>query len=260
MIAGGPGFSPAVTRSPLGFTMAAIDDPQTLGRTRLAFSNPAEIDEFIRILGEYERGEITADQWRTFRLLRGTYGQRQDGVQMLRVKIPQGLLDSRQLRALGDVAERWSRGFGHITTRQNLQFHFIPLADVPAALELLSDAGMTTREACGNSVRNITACPTPASPRTRRSTSRRIGGADTLLPPPPAQLLAPAQVQDRLRGLFRGPRLHRDQRHRLARPGPHQRRTAASSAGFRVTVGGGTATMSRSGQPLVRLRSRSPTC
>ncbi len=78
---------------------------------------------------------------------------------MLRVKIPQGLLDSRQLRALADVAERWSRGFGHITTRQNLQFHFIPLADVPAALELLSDAGMTTREACGNSVRNITACP-----------------------------------------------------------------------------------------------------
>src|SRR4030095_3630899 len=55
--------------------------------------------------------------------------------------------------------ERWSRGFGHITTRQNLQFHFVPLADVPAALDHLAEAGLTTREACGNSVRNITACP-----------------------------------------------------------------------------------------------------
>ena len=122
----------------------------------------------------YERGEITPDQWRAFRLVRGTYGQRQaEDAQMLRVKIPQGLLTADQLDALADIGERYSRGFGHITTRQNIQFHFVKLHDVEPAMRLLADAGMTTREACGNSVRNITACPTPASPPTNGSTSRR---------------------------------------------------------------------------------------
>ncbi len=92
--------------------------------------------------------------------MRGTYGQRQAGdVQMLRVKIPQGILDAPQLEALADVAERWSRGFGHVTTRQNVQFHFMKLHDVEHALRRLAEAGLTTREACGNSVRNVTACP-----------------------------------------------------------------------------------------------------
>jgi sulfite reductase (NADPH) hemoprotein beta-component len=139
--------------------MAAVDDPKTFGRTRLSFGSAAEIDEFVSILGQFESGEITSDQWRTFRLLRGTYGQRQDGVQMIRVKIPQGLLDVPQLHALADVAERYSRGFGHITTRQNLQFHFVKLDDVADVLKTVADVGLTTREACGNSVRNITADP-----------------------------------------------------------------------------------------------------
>src|SRR2546427_11178898 len=78
---------------------------------------------------------------------------------MLRVKIPQGILTSDQLDALADVGERYSRGFGHITTRQNLQFHFVKLHDVEHAMQRLADAGLTTREACGNSVRNITGCP-----------------------------------------------------------------------------------------------------
>src|SRR5476649_1890937 len=78
---------------------------------------------------------------------------------MMRVKIPQGVLTSEQLHALADVGERYSRGFGHITTRQNLQFHFVKLHDIEPAMRRLADAGLTTREACGNSVRNITACP-----------------------------------------------------------------------------------------------------
>ena len=103
---------------------------------------------------------MTPDQWRAFRLVRGTYGQRQaDDAQMLRVKIPQGMLTGDQLEALADVGERYSRGFGHITTRQNMQFHFVKLHDVEPAMRRLADAGLTTREACGNSVRNITACP-----------------------------------------------------------------------------------------------------
>ena len=139
--------------------MAAIDDPKTLGRARLSFATEGDVDEFIRTLDQFERGDLGPDQWRTFRLLRGTYGQRQDGVQMIRIKIPQGLMDAHQARVFADIAERWSRGFGHITTRQNMQFHFVPLKDVPELLDHAAAAGLTTREACGNSVRNITTSP-----------------------------------------------------------------------------------------------------
>src|SRR5215207_6070979 len=139
--------------------MAAVDDPKTLGRARLSFASEADIDEFVQTLEKFERGELTPDQWRMFRLVRGTYGQRQPGdVQMLRIKIPQGILTAPQLDALAEVGERFSRGFGHITTRQNIQFHFVKLHDVEPAMRILADAGLTTREACGNSVRNITAC------------------------------------------------------------------------------------------------------
>jgi sulfite reductase beta subunit-like hemoprotein len=140
--------------------MSAHDRASTFGRTRLSFASEADIDEFARVLGAFERGEITPDQWRVFRLVRGTYGQRQtDDAQMIRVKIPQGVLSAEQLHALADVAERYSRGFGHITTRQNVQLHFVKLHDVEPAMRRLAEAGLTTREACGNSVRNITACP-----------------------------------------------------------------------------------------------------
>ena len=139
--------------------MSAHDAVSTAGRARLSFASEADIDEFARVLGQFERGEITPDQWRVFRLVRGTYGQRQtDDAQMIRVKIPQGVLNAEQLDALADVADKYSRGFGHITTRQNVQFHFVKLHDVEPAMRLLADSGLTTREACGNSVRNITAC------------------------------------------------------------------------------------------------------
>ena len=140
--------------------MAAVDDPKTLGRTRLSFASEADIDEFVATLEKFENGDLTPDQWRAFRLVRGTYGQRQPGdVQMLRVKVPQGVLTVPQLEALAEVGERFSRGFGHITTRQNIQFHFVKLHDVETAMRILANAGLTTREACGNSVRNITCCP-----------------------------------------------------------------------------------------------------
>ena len=139
--------------------MAAVDDPKTLGRTRLSFANEAEIDEFAATLDKFERGELTPDQWRAYRLVRGNYGQRQDVVQMIRVKIPQGILDAAQLAALADSADTWSRGFGHITTRQNVQFHFVQPHDVEKVMRRIAEAGLTTREACGSAVRNITGCP-----------------------------------------------------------------------------------------------------
>jgi sulfite reductase beta subunit-like hemoprotein len=140
--------------------MRAIDHSTEVGRGRLSFSDEGDIDEFVDTLGKYERGEISAEDWRKFRLVRGTYGQRQpEAVHMLRVKIPQGVLTAAQLRSLAGVATSYSRGFAHITTRQNVQLHFVPLAQVEDAMRGLADTGLTTREACGNSVRNITACP-----------------------------------------------------------------------------------------------------
>ncbi len=140
--------------------MSVVDDSKTYGRARLTFASDAEIDEFVTTVERYENGEITPDQWRAYRLVRGTYAQRQaEDAQMLRVKVPQGLLTAEQLQALAEVGEQYSRGFGHITTRQNIQFHFVKLHDVEPALRVLAGEGLTTREACGNSVRNITACP-----------------------------------------------------------------------------------------------------
>jgi sulfite reductase beta subunit-like hemoprotein len=138
--------------------MAVVDNAMTFGRPRLDFAKQHDIDEFVEVLGKYERGEITPEAWRKFRLVRGTYGQRQDNVQMLRIKVPQGILTGSQMRALAGVATRYSRGFCHITTRQNIQFHFVPLKMVEAAMRELAEEGLTTREACGNSVRNITGC------------------------------------------------------------------------------------------------------
>ena len=139
--------------------MAVADDSKTLGRARLDFADERDIDEFVEVLGKYERGEITPEAWRRFRLVRGTYGQRQDNVQMLRIKIPQGIVTASQMRALAGVASRYSRGFCHVTTRQNIQYHFVLLSVVEEVMRELASEGLTTREACGNSVRNITGCP-----------------------------------------------------------------------------------------------------
>jgi sulfite reductase (ferredoxin) len=137
--------------------MAVIENPK-VGRANRDFAKTSDIDEFVAMLEKLEAQQITPEEWRRFRLLRGTYGQRQDNVQMLRIKIPQGIVTGAQMRAMASVGARYSRGFGHVTTRQNVQFHFVPLKDVEAALRQIADEGLTTRDACGNSVRTITGC------------------------------------------------------------------------------------------------------
>src|SRR4051812_23944032 len=135
-------------------------DSSTLGPARLGFADEKDVDAFVSMLDKFERGEITPEAWKQFRLVNGVYSQRQEGdAMMVRVKIPQGILTPAQLRTLAEVAERFSTGRGHVTTRQNVQFHFVALAESDDALRKLADAGLTTREACGNAVRNITACP-----------------------------------------------------------------------------------------------------
>jgi len=119
----------------------------------------AEIVRFEERVQQLRNGAITEEQFRPFRLKHGTYGQRQAGFQMLRVKIAAGVLTAPQLRVLADIGDRFSTGHGHLTTRENVQFHFVKMENVPTAMRMLADAGLTTREACGNTVRNVTACP-----------------------------------------------------------------------------------------------------
>jgi sulfite reductase beta subunit-like hemoprotein len=223
--------------------MSVVDDPKTFGRARLSFANDAEIDEFVATLERYERGELTADQWRQFRLVRGTYGQRQaDDAQMLRVKIPQGVLTSEQLEALADVGERYSRGFGHITTRQNVQFHFVKLHDAEPAMRRLADAGLTTREACGNSVRNITACPyAGVSPDEAFDVTPYAEALTRYLLRHPLSSTLPRKFKIAFEGCATD--------HVMTGINDLAFRavvTPAGSRGFRVSAGGGTACMTRS--------------
>ncbi|HET9443499.1 MAG TPA: nitrite/sulfite reductase [Acidimicrobiales bacterium] len=119
----------------------------------------ADIAKFRKVLGDYLAGTVDEDRFRVFRLNNGVYGQRQGGRnQMVRVKVPYGSIDAAQLDVLGHIAEEYSRGWGHITTRQNIQFHFVQLERVPDLLTELADAGLTTREACGDTVRNVIGC------------------------------------------------------------------------------------------------------
>ena len=121
-------------------------------------------DEIVRLEEEsaaFVAGERENTEFTPFRLKQGVYGQRQVDVQMIRVKIPGGIITTEAMDALGDFATEYAPlGKGHITTRENFQFHHIPLDQCPDALRLLGAAGLSTREACGNVVRNVVGAPT----------------------------------------------------------------------------------------------------
>ena len=118
-----------------------------------------EIVRFSTAVDEYLAGTLDEDVFRVSRLNQGIYGQRQGGTnQMVRVKIPYGRIDATQLEMLASISETYSRGWGHLTTRQNAQFHFVELRDTPEVLRMLASVGLTSREACGDTVRNVAGC------------------------------------------------------------------------------------------------------
>ena len=118
-----------------------------------------DIEKFDEQLALYLAGELDDEVFRVFRLNNGIYGQRQGGHnQMVRVKVPYGSLTPEQLEMLAHIADTYSRGWGHITTRQNIQLHFVQLERIPDVLRDLASVGLTTREACGDTVRNVTGC------------------------------------------------------------------------------------------------------
>ena len=118
-----------------------------------------EIDIFETELRRVQAGLIDEKLFTEFRLRHGVYGQRQDRVQMQRIKIPMGRFSADQFKALADVAEEYAVGVLHVTTRQDFQCHFVDINDTPNLMRRLAEVGITTREACGNTVRNVTCCP-----------------------------------------------------------------------------------------------------
>lgn len=122
----------------------------------------AEIaDEFASYeeqIKKYCRGEMDETRVQKYRLHFGTYAQRQEGVQMQRIKIPGGFLTSDQLVRIADASAGYGSGFMHFTTREDAQIYYVQLEQVPELLRFLAEGGITSREASGNTVRNITAC------------------------------------------------------------------------------------------------------
>ena len=119
----------------------------------------ADVDKYKQQYARFLAGELSDEVFRVYRLTNGIYGQRQGGTnQMVRVKVPYGSIQPAQLEMIGWLVDNYSRGWGHITTRQNIQFHFVQLDRIPEVLEHLAAVGLTTREACGDTVRNVQGC------------------------------------------------------------------------------------------------------
>ncbi len=119
-----------------------------------------EFDDFDNEAEKYLAGDTAENEFIGFRLKQGVYGQRQPDVQMIRVKLPFGGITPEQMETFADVVEKWAPlNKGHITTRQNIQIHHVPLRDAAALIREISDAGLSSREGCGNTVRNVTADP-----------------------------------------------------------------------------------------------------
>tara|TARA_R110002012_G_scaffold62168_6_gene163395 strand:+ start:29797 stop:31887 length:2091 start_codon:yes stop_codon:yes gene_type:complete len=130
---------------------------------RTEIENPVvekDIIELDKKIQEFKGGNVDEEKFRSLRLARGVYGQRQQGVQMIRIKLPYGKVSSNQLLRIADVSDEYSRGRLHITTRQDIQIHYVDLERTPELWAQLERDEVTIREACGNTVRNVTASET----------------------------------------------------------------------------------------------------
>jgi sulfite reductase (ferredoxin) len=126
---------------------------------RTELENPVVSKDIINLEKQirlFQEGVIHPDKFRSLRLARGIYGQRQPGVQMIRIKLPFGRLTVKQLLRIADVSDEYATGNLHMTTRQDIQIHFVSLDKTPELWEKLAQDDITIREACGNTVRNIT--------------------------------------------------------------------------------------------------------
>src|SRR5262245_48358272 len=130
-------------------------------RTELEdLNNPVVAQDIITLekkIRLFRDGKIDEEKFRSLRLARGIYGQRQPGVQMIRIKLPFGRVTTKQLRRIADISDEYASSNLHATTRQDIQIHFVSLDRTPELWTKLEKDDITLREACGNTVRNITA-------------------------------------------------------------------------------------------------------
>jgi len=130
---------------------------------RTEIENPIvekDIIDLANKIQQFHEGTVDEEKFRSLRLARGVYGQRQEGVQMIRIKLPYGNVKANQLRRISAVSDEYSRGRLHITTRQDIQIHYVDLNRTPELWAELERDNITLREACGNVVRNVTASET----------------------------------------------------------------------------------------------------
>jgi sulfite reductase (ferredoxin) len=129
---------------------------------RTELENPEvekDIIDLERKIYAYKNNQLDEEKFRSLRLARGIYGQRQQGVQMIRIKLPYGRLTSKQLTRIADISDEYASSTLHATTRQDIQIHYVSLDRTPELWAKLEEDQITLREACGNTVRNITASP-----------------------------------------------------------------------------------------------------
>src|SRR5690606_24273547 len=130
---------------------------------RTELENPVveqEIIELERKIRAYQQGRLSEEKFRSLRLARGVYGQRQPGVQMVRIKLPFGKVTFKQLLKIAAISDEYASHNLHLTTRQDIQIHYVSLDRTPELWSKLAEDDITLREACGNTVRNVTASPT----------------------------------------------------------------------------------------------------
>ncbi len=130
--------------------------PVKLDNHTIPAEDKKDIIELEKRISGFKSGEEDEERFKLYRLTRGVYGQRQLGVQMFRIKIPYGSLTCDQLVAIADTSDRYASSNLHLTTRQDIQLHYVKLEDSPKVWVDLTTAGLTGREACGNTVRNLT--------------------------------------------------------------------------------------------------------
>ncbi len=205
-----------------------------------------EYDDFKTEATKFLAGEMEEDEFIKFRLKQGVYGQRQPDVQMIRVKLPFGGITPEQMERFADVIEKYvPLNKGHITTRQNIQMHHIPLPDAEKAIRELGEAGLSSREGCGNTVRNVTGDPWAGVAKDELFDLTPYAGAYVryFVRHPTTQAM-PRKIKTAFDASAARPRDQRDPRHRL--PGACARdRRPGRGRGAQMLVGGGTSIMPR---------------
>jgi sulfite reductase (ferredoxin) len=199
-----------------------------------------EFDDFDNEAEKFLEGQTPENEFIGFRLKQGVYGQRQADVQMIRVKLPFGGITPEQMEAFADAVEQWAPlNKGHITTRQNIQIHHIPLRDAAKFIRVISDAGLSSREGCGNTVRNVTGDPWAGVCDELFDTTPYVGAYVRYFVRHPTTQLMPRKVKTAFSGT--------DEDRALT--GIHDiafvARERDGVRGFEVRVGGGTSIMPR---------------